>query len=158
LQVHPLPLEQGGAAGDRGLPIRHSRRKKLYLKKPYTPLADTRPAEINQEFSMRRTIRFEVTLAAVVFLACAVSFAQSPGEAIYKQKCLNCHGVNGLANSGVGKIMKVKPVTDPDVRKMNEAEMIAAVRNGAGKMEAYKDSLTESQIKASVDYFRSFLK
>jgi hypothetical protein len=41
---------------------------------------------------------------------------------------------------------------------MNEAEMIETVTKGMGKMTAYKDSLTASQIKASVVFFRRFLK
>ena len=94
----------------------------------------------------------------IASLACAGSIAQPNGEEIYKQKCLNCHGVTGLANSGVGKAMKVKPATDPDVKKMSEAEMIDAVRNGAGKMEAYNGILTEAQIRTSTDYFRRFVK
>lgn len=54
--------------------------------------------------------------------------------------------------------MKVKSITDPDVRKMNEAEMVEAVVKDMGKMEAGKGSLSESRIKASVDYFRGFLQ
>ena len=107
---------------------------------------------------MRSMIRCIQVLALAGCLACARSFAQSNGEAIYKQKCLNCHGVAGLANSGVGRVMKVKPATDPNVRKMGEAEMMKAVRNEAGKMEAYKSSLTAAEIKASVEYFRTFVK
>ncbi len=87
-----------------------------------------------------------------------MGFAQSSGEAIYKQKCLNCHGTDGLASSGIGKIMKVKSVTDPEVKKLTEAEMIEMVRNGCGKMQPYKDELTKAQIKGSVDYFRTFIK
>jgi mono/diheme cytochrome c family protein len=107
---------------------------------------------------MNCNIRSSVVLAVVVSMACAVSFAQSTGEAIYKEKCLNCHGTTGLANSGIGARMKVKPITDPEVKKMSEAAMIEATRNGAGKMQGYKDSLTDAQIKASVAYFRTFLK
>jgi len=36
--------------------------------------------------------------------------------------------------------------------------MIDAVRNGAGKMEAYNGILTEAQIRTSTDYFRRFVK
>jgi len=107
---------------------------------------------------MRDGIRCGLTLAGVLFSVSTLSFGQASGEAIYKQKCFSCHGVGGLANSGVGKIMKVKPITDPDVRKMSEAEMIEVVRKGGGRMEAYKGSLTEDQIKATVEYYRSFLK
>jgi mono/diheme cytochrome c family protein len=41
---------------------------------------------------------------------------------------------------------------------MNEAQMIDAVHNGMGKMQAYKDKLTEAQIKDAVEYFRTFAK
>jgi mono/diheme cytochrome c family protein len=105
-----------------------------------------------------KAVRLIAIVGALIFSASAVGFAQSSGEAIYKAKCLNCHGTTGLANSGIGKVMKVKPVTDPDVLKMPEKEMIAAVKNGMGKMQAYKDSLTDAQIKESVNYFRSFIK
>ena len=85
-------------------------------------------------------------------------FAQGPGADIYKTKCQMCHGATGLADSGAGKAMKVKPVSDPSVKKMTEEQMIEAVRNGMGKMQPYKDKLTDAQIKDSVGYFRSLTK
>jgi mono/diheme cytochrome c family protein len=36
--------------------------------------------------------------------------------------------------------------------------MIQTVRAGSGKMQPYKDELTDAQIKATVDYLRSFAK
>jgi hypothetical protein len=47
---------------------------------------------------------------------------------------LNCHGVDGLASAGVGKVVKVKPVTEAEVRDKTEAEMTQATRNGMGNM------------------------
>jgi hypothetical protein len=55
-------------------------------------------------------------------------------------------------------MMKVKPITDPEVKKLTEPGMIQLTRDGVGKMQAYKGELTETQIKDSVDYFRTFLK
>jgi cytochrome c6 len=107
---------------------------------------------------MTKRNRSAVTLAVVLSLAGAVSFAQSGGEATYKAKCQMCHGASGLADSPAGKSMKVKPVSDPDVKKLSEAQMVDAVRNGMGKMQAYKDKLTDDQIKDAVTYFRTFLK
>lgn len=97
-----------------------------------------------------------VAVAAVILMA-AAGYAQS-GEATYKAKCQMCHGAAGMADSGAGKAMKVKPVSDPDVRKMPEAQMIAAVQNGMGKMQPYKGKLSDAQIKDAVTYFRTFLK
>jgi cytochrome c6 len=107
---------------------------------------------------MSNVIRSGVTAIAVLLLAGTVSFAQSAGEATYKAKCQMCHGEKGLADAGAGKAMKVKPATDPDVKKMSEAQMIDAVHNGMGKMQAYKDKLSEAQIKDAVEYFRTFVK
>jgi len=54
--------------------------------------------------------------------------------------------------------MKVKPVTDPEVLKLTEPQMIQMVRVGIGKMQPYKGDLTDAQIKGSVDYFRTFMR
>ena len=107
---------------------------------------------------MKIPIRSSVVLAMGALLTIAVGLAQSSGEAVYKEKCLNCHGPNGLANSGVGKLMKVKPITDPTVKTLSAAEMIEITRSGVGKMQSYKGDLPEGEIKAAVGYFRSFLQ
>jgi mono/diheme cytochrome c family protein len=107
---------------------------------------------------MTNRIRFQGVLAAVVLLAGTMSFAQSSGEATYKAKCQNCHGATGMADTAVGKALKVKPVTDPEVRKFTAAAMVEATRNGMGKMQPFKDKLSDAQIKESVDHFRSFIK
>jgi mono/diheme cytochrome c family protein len=99
-----------------------------------------------------------VSLAAFASLAGSLSFAQTSGETVYKAKCQSCHGPAGMADSNVGKILKVKPVTDPTVKKMGLAEMIQDTRSGTGKMQAFKDKLSDAEIKASVDYFRSLIK
>ena len=109
---------------------------------------------------MKFACRSQLALAAAVLVLAtsSISYAQGNGAAIYKAKCQMCHGAAGLADSGPGKAMKVKPATDPEVKKMSEAEMIKSVTNGQGKMQAYKDKLTAAEIKDSVAYFRTFLK
>ena len=107
---------------------------------------------------MSKTIRSLVALAAVVLLAGTVGFAQSSGEATYKAKCQSCHGAEGVPNPGIAKAMGVKPASDPSVKSLSEAQMIAVTTNGKGKMPAYKGKLSDADIKASVDYFRTFAK
>ena len=106
---------------------------------------------------MRHLQVFALALTAALAIS-APGLAQSTGETVYKTKCQNCHGPTGLANAGIGKAMHVKPITDPAAAGMSEAEMIEATRVGMGKMQAYKGSLSEAEIRASVLYFRSFLK
>jgi mono/diheme cytochrome c family protein len=106
---------------------------------------------------MSKIIRFQVALAAGFLLAGAVGFSQS-GGAIYKAKCQSCHGAAGMADTPVGKALKVRPITDPAVRKSTEAQMMDATRNGMGKMQPFKGKVTDAQIKESVEYFRAFIK
>jgi cytochrome c6 len=107
---------------------------------------------------MSKSIRFCSALAAVIFLTGVVGFAQSFGEATYKARCQSCHGAEGTPNPGIAKAMGVKPVSDPSVKSMSEAQMILVTETGKGKMPAYKGKLTDAQIKDSVAYFRSLAK
>jgi mono/diheme cytochrome c family protein len=107
---------------------------------------------------MIKTIRLAGTLTILVSLSAAITSAQTSGQDIYKAKCQGCHGATGMAETTVGKTLKVKPVTDPDVKKFTKAQMINATHNGMGKMQAFKDKLTDDQINESVAYFRTFIK
>jgi mono/diheme cytochrome c family protein len=99
-----------------------------------------------------------VRMAGVVLLGLsAVAPVLAQGDT-YKAKCQSCHGATGMADTGGGKAMKVKPATDPEVKAMTEDQMIAVVTDGKGKMPAYKGKLTDAQIKDSVAYYRTFVK
>jgi mono/diheme cytochrome c family protein len=105
-----------------------------------------------------RSRRLLVLAAAIVVAGRAAAAAQDTGASLFKAKCQACHGPAGMADSGIGKMMKVKPVTDASVKSMSEAQMIETVRNGAGKMQPYKDSLSDAQIRDVVAYFRTLVK
>ena len=106
---------------------------------------------------MSKTIRMQAALAAIVLLSGVMGFAQT-GEATYKAKCQSCHGAQGVPNPGIAKAMGVKPANDPSVKSLSEAQMITDTTNGKGKMPAFKGKLSDAEIKASVDYFRTFAK
>ena len=107
---------------------------------------------------MNHVVRTVGAALVGVMLASAAGFGQSSTEALYKAKCQMCHGEKGMADSAAGKSMKVKPISDPDVKKMTEAQMVEAAKNGMGKMQPYKDKLSDAQTKDVVKYFRTFLK
>lgn len=106
---------------------------------------------------MRKSIRSHVALSAILSVAGVVSFAQS-GADTYKSKCAMCHGATGMADSGAGKSMKIRPVNDPDVKKMSRDDMIAVTKDGKGKMPAFKAKLSDDEIKGAVDHFISLAK
>ena len=101
---------------------------------------------------MTKTFRSQVVLAVVVSLASAVGFAQS-GEATYKAKCAACHGATGTPSAGMAKMMGIKAASDPDIKKLSEAQMVAVVKAGKGKMKPIA-GLTDAQVKDVVAYYR----
>ena len=101
---------------------------------------------------MTKTMRSMAVLAATVCLAGSMGFAQSSGEAVYKANCASCHGSTGTPSAGIAKMMDVKPASE---YKGSEKDEIDAVKNGKGKMKAFSGKLTDDQIKAAVDYFKT---
>ena len=100
-------------------------------------------------------------LAAVMVVAASVAmpaFAAGTGEADYKAKCAMCHGADGLAATGMGKTMNIKSFKDPSQVKLTDAQLTAATMSGKGKMPAYKDKLTDAQIKDVIGYIRTLQK
>ncbi len=55
-------------------------------------------------------------------------------------------------------MMSVPSFKSPAVAKLSEAEMLASVNNGKGKMPAYKGKLTDAQIHDVVVYIRQHLQ
>jgi mono/diheme cytochrome c family protein len=94
-----------------------------------------------------------MVLAVVMSLAGTVSFAQSAGEATYKAKCAMCHGATGVPNAMMAKNMGIKAVSDPSIQALTVAQMIAAVKNGQGKMKPVA-GLSDPQIKEAVIYYK----
>jgi mono/diheme cytochrome c family protein len=111
-------------------------------------------AENSRSFAMTKMFRSILALAAVVSMAGAMSFAQSGGEATYKAKCQSCHGSAGVPSAGIAKLMGVKPSSDPDIKKLSADQMFASVKNGKGKMQPFKDKLTDAQIKDAIAFYR----
>jgi mono/diheme cytochrome c family protein len=84
--------------------------------------------------------------------------AQDPGAATYKSKCQMCHGADGLGATPAGKAMKAIPFNSPELVKASDADLIAATKNGNGKMPAYAGKLTDAQIKDVITYVRTLQK
>ncbi len=103
---------------------------------------------------MKTMIRSQLALAAILSVAGAVCFAQSAGEATYKAKCQMCHGATGAAETPTAKMLKVKPLSDPDIKKLTAEQEFASVKNGKGKMQPFSGKLTDQQIKDAVTFYR----
>lgn len=100
-------------------------------------------------------------LAAALVLSAAFAMpalAQGPGAAVYKAKCAMCHGADGTAATPVGKSMKIASFKSPALKNAPEAVLLAATKDGKGKMPAYKGKLTDQQVNEVVQYIRTLQK
>jgi mono/diheme cytochrome c family protein len=80
------------------------------------------------------------------------------GEAIYRQKCGGCHGLDGKAESTMGKNWKMRDLTSPEVQKQPDSALVTSIANGRGHMPAYELILGNERIQAVVAYIRELGK
>ncbi len=106
---------------------------------------------------MKIQIRFALIGVMAVVIATGAR-AQDSGADTYKAKCAMCHGADGSGSTPAGKAMKAVPFSSPDLIKASDADLIAATKNGKGKMPAYSGKLTDPQIKDAIAYIRTLQK
>lgn len=74
------------------------------------------------------------------------------GNLVYQANCLGCHGADGK-----GKMPDQPDFTDAAWQaRHTEEELLVAIRDGHEKMPAFKDKLSEEQMKDVVAYVRTF--
>ena len=100
---------------------------------------------------MKKSTRSFAVFALALALAGSMAMAED-AAALYKAKCASCHGATGTPNPGIAKLMGVKPAAD--YKGLTEAQLIAAIKNGKGKMKPVA-GLTDPQVKAVADYFKT---
>ncbi len=93
------------------------------------------------------------TLVALVALSLAGP-ALADAE-LFAKKCANCHGKDGNPTE-IGKKMGVKGALG--ATKLSEAEIVALVGAGKGKMPAYKEKLSEAEIASLARFVKAGLK
>jgi mono/diheme cytochrome c family protein len=86
------------------------------------------------------------------------ALAQGSGADTFKVKCQMCHGADGTANTPAGHAIKAASFKTPSIIQTPDADLIAIVKNGKGKMPAFAGKLTDDQMKAAVAYIRILQK
>lgn len=77
---------------------------------------------------------------------------------IWASKCAMCHGQSGSPTMMGKKNGAGDYSSAADQAKFTDAEAVAAITAGKGKMKGFGDKLTPDQIKALVAYVRSLKK
>jgi mono/diheme cytochrome c family protein len=78
------------------------------------------------------------------------------GKDLYLHKCALCHGEKADGNGPAASSLDTKPANLKKMSGMHSDEEIAAtIENGRGAMPAWKNILSESQIRDMVNYVQS---
>jgi mono/diheme cytochrome c family protein len=109
-------------------------------------------AQIKVETVLKRALLATLVTAS---LSWGTAADAQDAAANYKAKCSACHGADAKGETPVGKKMGIKDLASPEVQKMSDAELTAAIADGKNKMPSYKKSLKPDQIKELVAYIRS---
>jgi mono/diheme cytochrome c family protein len=96
-------------------------------------------------------------IVGVLLLSSAVR-AQETGESLFKAKCAMCHGPDGKGQTAMGKMLKIKDYSSPEVQKMTDAELTEVITKGKNKMPAYEGKFNKEQIAKLVAYIRELGK
>jgi cytochrome c553 len=91
--------------------------------------------------AMKKTLILSTMVLAMSGMAAAGDLAADP---IYKAKCAMCHGAAGEGKAA----MKTEPLKNAAAKP--EADLLAAMNKGKGKMPGYEAKLKPEEIKALV--------
>ena len=102
-------------------------------------------------------------LVTVVMTSAGIALA-ADGTALWSQHCASCHGKDGSGSTTMGKKLGVKDYRDAKVQAaFSDGEVESAIKGGVKeggkeKMKAFKDKLSDEDVKALVAYVRSLKK
>jgi mono/diheme cytochrome c family protein len=79
-------------------------------------------------------------------------------EALFKQKCVKCHGADGSGDTSMGRIFNAPDFTDSGwwAKHSNTAERVRAITKGKKSMPAFGKKLTSAQIAGLATYVERF--
>jgi cytochrome c6 len=99
---------------------------------------------------------FTLLAAFAVVLVLPPSVRAQDAAALYKAKCVACHGADGTG-SAMGKKMGAHDFTSAEVQNLSDAQLTDIITNGKNKMPKYA-SLKPEEIKGLVAYIRTLKK
>ena len=84
--------------------------------------------------------------------------AQQPVASVYKANCAPCHGAAGDASTPAGKNFKVPSFSSEAVLRDSDADLLTVAKNGKGKMPAWHDKLSDTQLKDLIAFIHTLQK
>jgi len=104
-----------------------------------------------------------ITMLALLLLTIPRSAAAQAGNAeeghkLFDQTCSKCHGVDGKANTPIGKAVGAKDLHSAEALKLTDAEIRTQIEQGKGNMPPFGSSLDKAKINDLVAYVHEMRK
>ena len=111
---------------------------------------------------MSRTMLRLILLGLVAMGFAALPAPAQESEALFNQKCANCHAKDGSGRTGTAGKIAVPDLRSKRIKDMNDADMTDSIANGT-KHYAYPHAflhvgMTNEQIAGLVKYIRTLQK
>lgn len=109
-------------------------------------------AEMRGKMAAKNAVK-EVVSTGVVLDTNAEGYnLEAHGKVVYNEKtnCTSCHGADGALQMGGAKNLQTSELSD--------TEIIEVISNGKNSMVAYKELLSEDEIKAAAAYVKTLRK
>ncbi|HEX2056269.1 MAG TPA: cytochrome c [Nitrospiraceae bacterium] len=106
-------------------------------------------------------------LLGVMTLGAAAAGADNPasldrGKMIYQSRCLECHGPEGRGDGEKAPFLSPRPgsLVSAATSAKSDRELLRTIQNGKPRtaMPAWKDILTEEEIREVLEYVRSLVR
>jgi mono/diheme cytochrome c family protein len=104
---------------------------------------------------MRNTVAVLGLIGLMLGASCALA---QDSEALYTQKCANCHAKDGSGNTGVTSKLAVPDLRSKRIKDMTDADIYSSIAHGT-KHKEYPHAflhigMTEEQVQGLVKYIR----
>ena len=96
--------------------------------------------------------------ALAVLFASTLSFANSPGETVFKKNCVMCHGPDGTGKTKMGQKLGAADLSSSDIQSLSDEALAQTVRNGKGKMPSFDKTLSPDEINQVIQHVRTLRK
>jgi mono/diheme cytochrome c family protein len=101
---------------------------------------------------------FASTTLSAQTMATAAQSKAAAGEAVYRTRCVLCHGSDGHSQTPLGKQLAALDLHSPEVQKNTDAEMKNIILHGQKNMPPFDGQITGAEIDQVISRVREFGK
>jgi cytochrome c6 len=87
--------------------------------------------------------------------ASAAGADNAAGVAVFKSKCVTCHGADG-GGTPVGKSLKVADLRSAAVQSRSDTDLTQVISDGKNNMPGFKGTISDDEITAVLAHVRIF--